>query len=144
MNKNSNNNSTDQSVTDYFYSFKYFRGSVKRVQFSKHVNAMHFLTPQQTPSMQCIVDSGATHHMWNDPHAFVSFIPETEGGYVKLVNNAKIPIVGSGTIRINFNDYIIEIDDVFYVPSLINSLYSKKQHIRNPSCAFHCAFEYSC
>ena len=94
--------------------------------------------------MRCIVDSSATHHMWNDPHAFVSFIPETDGGYVKLANNAKMPIVGSGTIRITFNDYILEIDDVFYIPSLLNSLYSVKQHIRNPSCAFHCAYEYGC
>ena len=82
--------------------------------------------------------------MWNNPKAFISFIPETEGGYVKLANNARIPIVGSGTIRVIFYTSTLEIDDVFYVLSLINSLYSIKQHIRNPHCAFHCAYEYGC
>ena len=71
-------------------------------------------------------------------------IPESDGGFVKPANNAKAPILGYGTIQITIHNYVLELDDVFYVPSLVNSLFSIKQHIRNLMCTFHWEYNMGC
>ncbi len=130
---NTTNNSTVSP-----YSFRHCRGSAKRIKYSTHIDPLYFLSPNQKHSHNCIVDSGATHHMWNDPSAFISFYPEENGGYVRIANNQKIPIVGYGTIRVKLDNYVIELEDVFYVPSLRDSLFSVRQHRRCDRCSFIC------
>jgi hypothetical protein len=65
--------------------------------------------------------------MWNDTNAFVSF-QETSNCYVTLANSTKVPVIGVGTIRFKSQGYILQLNDVFYVPTLTNSLYSIRQH----------------
>ena len=76
-----------------------------------------------------IIDSGATHHMWNDSTAFISYV-STKTSYVSLVNDYKIPMKGVGSIQLNINNCILQIHNVFYVPALQYCLYSVKQHRR--------------
>ena len=130
------NNTTNSTVAPYLYTF--CRGSAKRVKFSTHIDSRHFFTNSPSILPQCVIDSGATHHMWNDPSAFISFHKEEHGGYVRIANNQKIPIVGYGTIRVQLGSYTIQLDDVFYVPSLRDSLFSVRQHRRCNSCSFVC------
>ena len=73
------------------------------------------------------MDSGATHHMWNNTAAFISY-SHTHNSYVSLANNAKVPINGCGTIQIKINGFILRIHNVYHVPSLHYNLYSVKQH----------------
>ncbi len=89
-----------------------------------------------TSEYPVIIDSGATHHMWNDATAFITFQPMTNS-YVSA-NSFKIPIAGIGTIQLNINGYFFMIHDVYYIPSLQYCLYSVKQHQKyvNFSCIF--------
>ena len=64
-------NTTDSTVARYLY--KFCRGSAKRVKYSTHIDPHHFFTHSTSTLLQCVVNSGATHHMWNDPTAFISF-----------------------------------------------------------------------
>ena len=106
---------------------------------SLHISILHtFFNQSPFTVPQCIVYSGATHHMWNDSNAFISFHKEESGGYVCIANNQKIPLVGYGSIWIKLDNYTIQLDDVFYVPSLRDSLFSVRQHQRCPSCSFLC------
>ena len=120
------------------YSFHRCRGSAKRIKFSKHIKPLHSITNSSNPTPHCIIDSGATHHMWNNVTAFVSFCPEENGGYVKVANDQKIPIIGYGTICFEINNYTIKLEDVFYTPSLWDSLFSVHQHCRCTNCSFIC------
>lgn len=70
-----------------------------------------------------IIDSCATHNMWNDSKAFRTFT-SMHNSYVLLANNYKIPIAGWGTIQLNINGYFLHIHDVYYVPGLQYSLYA--------------------
>ena len=47
---------------------------------------------------------------------------------VTLANNYKVPIKGKGTMQLNIEGFILNIHDVYLVPSLQYSLYSVKQH----------------
>ena len=82
-----------------------------------------------------IVGSSATHHMWNTPAAFVTFIP-LKKSYVTLASNVKIKCGGSGTIRIKIDTKYLQIHDVLLVPNLRCCLYSIRQHQRYLNCAF--------
>lgn len=69
------------------------------------------------PSTNLIVDSGATHHMWNDALAFVSFIP-THDSYKTVANNVKVDalfvldlIANNSHCYISFPNFTLNIDD---------------------------------
>ncbi len=74
-----------------------------------------------------IIDSGATHHMWNDYWAFTTF-NKMKNSYVSLANNYKVPIEGCRTIQLNINGYYLQLHNVYHIPDLQYSLYSVKQH----------------
>ena len=95
------NNSTNSNVSPYSYSI--CRGSAKGIKYSQHVDPSHFLTQSLSTLPQCVVNGSATHHIWNDSNALISFHKKENGGYVQIANNQKIPIVGYGSIRITLD-----------------------------------------
>ena len=132
----------NDSATSYLKSFSNLRhcmGSVRQCTVTLPRHAICNKTSLNSASAYpVIIDSGATHHMWNDATAFTTFLPMTNS-YVSLANNYKIPIAGVGTIQLNINGYYLMIHDVYFVPSLQYSLYSVKQHRRYKDCS--CIFD---
>ena len=127
----------NENSTNYLNSFNKFTynvGSVRQstLQFSKQ--NCYRISSTATNEYPIIIDSGATHHMWTNSKAFITFRPMCDC-YVTLANNYKIPIQGIGTIQINIQGYILNIHDVYLVPSLQFSLYSVKQHRRYLQCS---------
>ena len=47
-----------------------------------------------------------------------------------------LPICGVGTIRLKFCIYILEIENVMYVPRLNDTLFSITEHIKYNNCSF--------
>jgi len=112
-------------------SLKLHCGSVAKATFSLSHNPFSNLRPSN--SHQIIVDSGATHHMWCDVSAFTSYQP-MKGCYVKLANTQRIPIHGSGSIRIRVQGRVLDVHDVYHIPDLTHSLYSLKVHRKYYKC----------
>ena len=82
---------------------KYHLGSEKHVYVTVPFTANSFKTSFTTSTdYPVIIDSGATHHMWSDPAAFISFAP-TANSYVSLANNFRIPVKGVGSIHLKIN-----------------------------------------
>ncbi len=112
-------------------------GSARQSNVALPHTACFRLSSTTTNEYPIIIDSGATHHMWNDGSAFIQF-KYLHNCYVTLANNFKIPIKGQGTIQLKINGYLLHIHDVYLVPTLQFSLYSVKQHRKYPqrSCLF--------
>ena len=115
----------------WFYLIFYFFHS----QFSQQ-NCYRILSTVNN-AYPIIIDSGATHHMWTDVSAFITF-RTLNHCYVTLANNNKVPIKGQGTIQIKIQGYILHIHNIYLVPTLQLSLYSVKQHRRYIQCS--CVF----
>lgn len=86
-------------------------------------------------SQVAIADSGATHHLWPDYSAFVSY-KEISNKFVSLADGTRAPIKGIGDIAVSLGGRRILIRNVYYVPSLNAPLYSLGSHRRLPGCGF--------
>ena len=133
----------NNSANPYLKSFsklKFCMGSVRQCSaiVPTNVACYHVTGKSITNDYPIIINSGATHHMWNDATAFISYTP-MNNCYVSMANNYKLPIKGSETIQLNINGYYLQIHNVNYVPTLHYSLYSAKQHRRYIGCS--CSFD---
>ena len=109
-------------------------GSIRQATITMPLSSSIHTEYKNVNEYPVIIDSGATHHMWNDSTAFISYAP-TNNSYVSLANDYKIPMKGIGSIQLNINGYILQIHNVFYVPALQYCLYSVKQHRRYNQCS---------
>lgn len=82
-----------------------------------------------------IADSGATHHLWPDYSAFVSY-KKIFDKFVSLADKTTAPIIGIGDIAVSLGGKRILIRNVYHVPSLKAPLYSLGSHRRLPGCGF--------
>ena len=81
-------------------------------------------------SSRMILDTGATRHMTGYKHLFINLIRI----YNKFVTFGdeltQLPIHSVGSIRININNNLIQIDSVLYIPGLNDALFSVTDHIK--------------
>ena len=132
INENSNSYSTS------FHKFLYMVGSINRCHLQVSQQNCYRISSTVNNEYPIIIDSGATHHMWNDASAFLT-LNTLNHCYVNLANNYKVPIKGQGTIQLQIQGYILHIHNVYLVPKLQFSLYSVKQHCRYIQCS--CVFD---
>jgi SAM-dependent methyltransferase len=88
-----------------------------------------------TKSRVAIADSGATHHLWPDYSAFVSYT-KVSNKYVSLADKSTAPIEGIGDIAVSLNGKKVLIRNAYHAPSLKVPLYSLGAHRRLPGCGF--------
>jgi hypothetical protein len=86
-----------------------------------------------------IADSGANFHMFNDS-AFFEYISAVLGKGILGVGKTSLDIKGVGTIKLKFGQNILTVENVRYVPSLAESIYSLFLHIQRPDHALHSSF----
>lgn len=72
------------------------------------------------------LDSGCSNHMCGKKYLFSDY-DESFNDTVKLGNNAKMNVVGKGSIKLNIGGHVVRICDVFYVPDLKSNLISIEQ-----------------
>ncbi len=123
-------NDTSNPYSSSTFCFKHNVGSARRSNVALPHTACFRLSSNATNEYPIIIDSGATHHMWNDGSAFIQF-KYLNNCYVTLANNFKILIKGQGSIQLKINGYLLHIHDVYLVPTLQFSLYSVKKHRKN-------------
>ena len=87
-----------------------------------------------------IANSGANFHMFKEAEFFEFIIPAT--GSVTLGDGTKkIPIKGIGTIRCNIGSNTLVLENVRYVPSLAESVYSLLIHIKQKHYSLHSSYD---
>lgn len=69
------------------------------------------------------LDSGCSNHMCGKKKYF-SNLDESYKDSVKLDNNSSMAVTGKGNIRLNMNDKILSVTEVFFVLELRNNLLS--------------------
>ena len=122
-----------------FFHFKHHIGSVRRSHVTLPTRPACFrISSNGNNEYPIIIDSGATHHMWNNKDSFITYTT-LHNCYVTLANKHKIPVIGQGTIQLNIQGYILHLHNVYLVPSLQFNLYSVKVHRRYPKCS--CLFD---
>ena len=131
-------NESSTSYSPSLFHFYHHVGSVRQANICLPRTACLRISSTVDNDYPIIIDSGATHHMWSDPNAFIS-LRRMKNCYVTLANNYKVPITGQGVIQINIQGFILHIHGVYLVPSLQYCLYSVKQHRRYLRCS--CIFD---
>ena len=95
-------------------------------------------SPHTSSSDIMILDSGTTHHMTGNKSLFTSLLPLPSPKFVILGDGrTTTPIEALGTIDILIGKYRIILHEVYYVPSLQDTLFSIKQHMSYHQCTFH-------
>jgi hypothetical protein len=79
-------------------------------------------SPRHSMQFPIIADSGANFHMFCDS-AFFDSIKPMSGKAILGDGKTALEIKGVGTIRLQFGDNVITIEDVRYVPTLAESIY---------------------
>ncbi|RDX74343.1 hypothetical protein CR513_45924, partial [Mucuna pruriens] len=72
------------------------------------------------------LDSGCSNHMCGDKGVFVKMVSEAKH-FVKCGNNSRMTVVGTGSVKLVFNDTAFLIQNVYYVPKLHKNLLSMGQ-----------------
>jgi len=119
-NNNSSSNSTNENVNSYSFT-------CRSVSLS---NTKYF--PSNEPTrLRFIVDSGASPHMVNKKTIFTTLKPwvDKETTHVVLADGKpSAKIEGVGTIDIEIDGHKVHLEDVLFIPTLSDSLYSAKNH----------------
>ena len=86
-------------------------------------------------TVNVVIDSGATVHMWNDPAAFLCVYPLPDA-YIHVADDRHLPVSGTGTIHVSLQGHIIQLHNVLLVPELSGPLLSVRLLRRLPGCSF--------
>jgi len=97
-------------------------------------------TPRHSVMFPVIADSGANYHMFKEPE-FFEFITTAKGNVILGDGKTSLPIIGVGTVKCFLGDELVRIENVRYVPSLSESIYSIFQHIQQPQHGLESSFE---
>ena len=105
----------------------------------KFISSYTSLNHNRHQNLKLLIDSGASHHMVNDSPYFTQLHPwNTSDSVVLADGKSSAPIKGSGTIVFKLsNGAIFHLNDVLYVPSLSDSLFSTKVFTNMKGCYFH-------
>ncbi len=131
-------NESSNSYLQTSFNFSHHIGSVRRSHVTLPKTACLCVASNINNKYPIIIDSGATHHMWNQEQSFIHYTP-LQNCYVTLANNHRIPVHGQGTIQLTIQGYILHIHNVYLVPSLQFNLYSVEVHCKYPKCS--CIFD---
>jgi len=85
-------------------------------------------------------DSGANYHMFKESIFFESITP-AKGNVILGDGKTSLPILGIGTVRCFIGNELVHIDNVRFIPSLSESIYSIFQHIQQPQHGLESSFE---
>ena len=107
--------------------------------YSKSTNNYSRHALNSSESTIFVVDSGASEHMCNNKHLFISMQNRDPTKYFVRLGDGKqtCPIHGVGTIQYEIKHNIIVLHGVLYVPDLDVSLYSIKLHMKFQGCYEH-------
>jgi len=83
-----------------------------------------------------IADSGANFHIFKEREFSTKIIP-ANGSVLLGDGQTALPILGIGTVRCKIENHILEIENVRYVPSLAESIYSLFVHIQHSGHGLH-------
>ena len=86
-------------------------------------------------TVNVVIDSGATVHMWNDPAAFLCIYPLPDA-YIHVADDRHLPVSGTGTIHVSLQGHVIQLHNVLLVPELSGPLLSVRLLRRLPGCSF--------
>lgn len=95
-------------------------------EISEEMLLMARVGDEQLQSDDWFLDSGCSNHMCNRKEYFAD-LNEQFADNVKLGNNAILVVKGKGNVRLQINNQIQVITEVFYVPDLKNNLLSVGQ-----------------
>jgi hypothetical protein len=87
-----------------------------------------------------IADSGANFHMFKEKEFFESLVPAI-GSVILGDGTTRLPIHGVGTVKFFIGDQLLRLDNVRYVPSLSESIYSFFLRIKQPNHGLESSFE---
>ena len=127
-------NESSNTYSNSSYLFKHHIGSVCQSYVALPSPTCFRISSTEHNEYPIIIDSGATHHMWNQQQSFIHYT-KMQNCYITLANNHKIPVHGKGTIQLNIQGYILQLHNVYLVPSLQFNLYSVKIHRKYPKCS---------
>ena len=117
----------------YHQNFNIYINISKIVRISKYLQS-----PRTTTKI--ILDTGATQHMTGDMHIFLTLTIQLmfpSNQVVVLVDGSTtLPICGVGAIRLKIGIYILEIENMLYVPRLDDTIFSITEHIKYSNCSF--------
>jgi len=127
-------NDTNESDLLYFcrvsnHYLRLARSGVSNVCSSRH--------PGQYP---IIIDSGANFHMFKEREFFRDIIPAT-GKVILGDGKTSIPIQGVGTVECIIGNHTLLLDNVRFVPTLSESIYSLFIHTQLPDHGIFSSFE---
>ena len=106
---------------------------IASVAQSSSLSCAYFL-PLSAP---WIIDSGASNHMTNLPHLFISYTPCFGNKKVRIANRSLFSIAGQGSIRLS--DKIV-LQSILHVPKLSCNLLSVSCLSKDSNCHVFCAF----
>jgi hypothetical protein len=98
------------------------------------------LLPRHVMQFPVIADSGANYHMFKDP-AFFDFIIPAKGNVILGDGKTNLSIQGVGTVKCFIGSNLITIENVRYIPDLVESIYSLFLHIQQPNHGLESSFE---
>lgn len=82
-----------------------------------------------------ILDTDATKHMSVLLNLFTS-LAKVKDWYVTLGDGmTKLPVMGKGTIKIYIELHVVELQNVLFVPTLEDTLFSITEHIQILNCS---------
>jgi len=87
-----------------------------------------------------IVDSGANYHMFEEKEFFTTLVP-TQGTVILGDGTTTLAIQGIGQVKCTIGDHTLIINDVRYVPSLAESIYSLFLHIKQQNHGVQSSFD---
>ena len=97
-------------------------------------------TSRHSMEYPVIADSGANFHMFKETEFFEDITPFS--GHVILGDGkTKLNIQGIGTVLCRIGDNVLQINDVQYVPELVESIYSLLLHIKQPQHGLQSTFD---
>ena len=117
------------------------------VRVSKHYLRLAKTTPTKTShasrhpsSFPVIADSGANFHMFKEPEFFESMV-SAQGSVILGDGTTRLAIQGMGTVVCKVGNNILRLENVRFVPSLSESIYSLLLHIKQPNQGLESSFE---
>jgi hypothetical protein len=129
--------SSNNTNEDDLYYFAHLKNHYLRLVKTKSASTRD--THHNIP-YPIIADSGANFHMFKELEFFESIVLAC--GHVILGDGkTTLPIRGIGTARCTIGNQTLRIENICFVPTLAESIYSLFLHIKQPDHGLHSSFE---
>jgi hypothetical protein len=132
----SNHFTNDTNESDLLY---FVRVSKHYLRLVRNDNCMHD-NSRHSMLYPIIIDSSANFHMFRDRDFFTTLSPAT-GKVILGDGKTSLPILGVGTVTCTIGSQIVNIENVRYVPTLSESIYSLFIHVQLPNHGLKSSFD---